>query len=421
MSTPAPLHAVARGLVALLAMIDLVGCALPEETPTIQVERRRFEHRVTAEGTLKAATTTPINVPSEVRQMVRLAWLAAEGVMVKEGDLIARFDPAQMEERLEKGQSDLRSADLEVDKSKVEGRIQIKDLETKLQSADLELDHAKTFQKTDDELFSLHEIVESQIDEDLALERKSHAADSRRTREALGNTEVDLLAIKQRQAQTAIDQARDGLASLEVRAPHDGVLTLVRDWRGETHQVGAELWRGRGLAEIPDLSTMEAEVFVLEADAGGLEVGKQAKVILEARPAIAYPATIRRVDAVAKTRFRGSPVQYFGVALAFEAGTAVGLKPGQRVRATLLLHDVEDAVVVPRQAVVQEGGESRVFVRSGTEFEPRRVATGASSLGLVVITEGLEEGEEIALSPPGEGVGGDDEERAPGTSPVVGS
>ena len=390
---------------ALLALTSLalplvVACAGPDGTPTYRVERRQFVHRVTAEGTLKAETTTPLTVPTDVRHTVRLAWLAPDGGVVEEGDVVVRFDPTEMRERLEEGRADLRSAGLEVDKSRVDSDVKVSAIETKLKVADLELDHAQRFQKSDAQVFSRQEIIESEIDEELALDRKDHAIDSRRTQQSLGRTELELLAIKQRQAQLTIDQARDGLSALEVRAPHGGIITLVRNWRGEVPQVGSQMWRGQQIAEIPDLSIMEAEVFVLEADAGGLEAGKPATLVIEADPGKSYAAKIRRVDAVAKTHFRGSPVQYFGVVLELEAEPTAAMKPGQRVRATLILDRVDDAMVVPRQAVVQEDGESRVFVRAGGGFEPRRVETGASSVGLVVITDGLAEGELIALSPP---------------------
>ena len=399
----------------------LSACSRPDGTPTIRVERRAFEHRVTAEGTLKAVKTTPVNVPSEVRRYVRLAWLAADGSLVEEGEVIARFDPTEMQERLVEGQSDLQSATLEVRKSKVESGTKVAELDTKLRIADLELDHVERFQKTDSQVFSRQELVESQVDGELARQRKVHASHSRRARDSLSRTELDLLAIKQHQAQLTIDEARDGLSALEVRAPHAGILTLIRNWQGEVPQVGAQMWRSQQIAEIPDLSVMEAEVFVLEADAGGLETGKPASVVIEAQPGITHPARIRRVDAVAKPRFRGSPVQYFGVVLELTGEAEVTLKPGQRVRATLILHDVEDALVVPRQAVKLEAGESRVFVRDGAEFEPRRVATGASSLGLVVVTEGLAEGEEIALSPPYGGGEAEREDAGAAPSLAVGS
>ncbi len=59
-----------------------------------------------------------------------------------------------------------------------------------------------------------------------------------------------------------------------------------------------------------------AEVYVLEADAGGLTPGRQAQVTVESAPGVTWPAKIARVDSLAKPRIQGSPVQYFAVTLA---------------------------------------------------------------------------------------------------------
>jgi len=139
---------------------------------------------------------------------------------------------------------------------------------------------------------------------------------------------------------------------------------------------------------------------VLEADAGGLAEGKSAEVVIEAFPGRVFNATIQSVEAVAQPRFRGSPVQYFGVILAFESTHPTIMKPGGRVRATLFLEQRDNAVVIPRQAVFQDGAEAQVYVRQGNDFEPRTVTVGATSLGSVVIDQGLEPGDVVALAQP---------------------
>ncbi|MCP4657811.1 MAG: HlyD family efflux transporter periplasmic adaptor subunit [bacterium] len=396
----------------IIAALTLAACGPRDEIPTFRVERRAFDHRVTAEGILKAAKVTSLTVPTEVEVVVRLAWLAPGGQVVEAGDVVARFDPSEMEVSLVEGRLDLDSAGVEVDKTRLESDRKVADFGTRVEVAELELDHAKRYQKIDEGAYSRRDIIESAIDAELAGERQMHAAGSRRTQQSLARTELDLLAIKQRQAQLKIDQAQSALEALEVRAPHGGLLTLVRDWRGDPIEIGSEMWRGQTVAEIPDLSVMEAEVFVLEADAGGLETGKPATVVIEAHPDIVYPATISRIDAVAKPRFRGSPVQFFGVTLEFGKTGAI-MKPGQRVRATLELAELEDTLVVPRQAVFQHDGHGRVYLRDGGGYAPRRVETGASSMGLMVVTDGLAEGDVVALRLPANGDALEEKEARP--------
>ncbi len=210
-----------------------------------------------------------------------------------------------------------------------------------------------------------------------------------------------LLQIKTRQADAKIQQARQGLQALAVSAPHDGVLILKRNWRGETTRVGDSVWNGQPLAEIPDLSTMEAEVYVLEADAGGLKPGRPATLAVESAPGVTYPARIARVDALAKPRVQGSPVQYFAVTLALEKTDVRVMKPGQRVQANLLLEERKGALLAPRQAVFDREGRSLVFRRKpGGGFDPVEVKLGPSTMGRVVVESGIKKGDVLALRDP---------------------
>lgn len=393
-------HKLRACAVLILLGAQQLACTDTRSVPTYQVAERPFAHRVTVEGTLEAAQATVLTVPSEVRGAVRLAWVAAEGTAVEEGDVIARFDPKPMESRLVEGRSELDRANLRIDKTHVESDAKQADHETELKVAELELDFAGRYQKVDDVIFSRHDIIESEIDHDLALHRKGHAIEAQSIQRQLSQTELDLLGIEQRKANLRIDQAQNALAALEVKAPHSGILTLVRDWRGEVPQVGSEMWTGLPIGEIPNLGKMEAEVFVLEADAGGLEAGKPATVVLEAHPEELYEARIGRIEAVAKPRFRDSPVQYFGVTLELVGDSQLGMKPGQRVRASLQLAALDQAIVVPRQAVFQDGDTYSVYVREGADFAPRQIEIGPTSLALVVVTKGLEAGEIVALERP---------------------
>ena len=403
--------------VTVVMTLTLGGaCAAPPNAsvPVYEVESRPFQHRVTAEGRLQATNSTKLSVPSEVERAVRLAWLAKEGTHLEAGDVVARFDAKAMAEKLEDGERDLRGSDLEIERTDIESRLALQGLGKDLEVATIELDHAQNFQKVDSKVFSRRDIQEDAIDELLAQDRKQHAELSAETQRSLSKTERELLEIQRRQAQLTIEQAKTGLQALEIVAPHEGVLTLTRNWRGEPPRVGLEMWRGQELGEIPNLSQMEAQVYVLEADAGGLAEGKSAEVVVEAFPDRVFPAEIKNVEAVAQPRFRGSPVQYFGVVLAFEQTDPEIMKPGARVRAKLFLEQRDQAVVVPRQAIFRNGSDARVFVRNANEFEPRTVQVGPTSLGSVVVEAGLEPGEVVALAEPSTvGNGNDATEPAP--------
>ncbi|MEM6793392.1 MAG: HlyD family efflux transporter periplasmic adaptor subunit [Acidobacteriota bacterium] len=399
---PQALRALFRVLpVALLAVGCIAGCAQPPQVPTAVVEERDFVHRVSVEGVLQPVERTMIAVPFEVQGSVRLAWLAEDGAVVEEGDVVARFDRLPMDQRGEDGRDSRAVAINRIARVGVLADDDLEGLAKDFRVADLELSHAERYLRTDDLVFSRKEIVEDAIDQELAQDRKDHARQATEVRREIADKDRQVLTIEQQQAEREIVRAEAGLAALEVRAPQAGVLTLKRSWSGEPLRVGAEVWQGQELAEMPHTDAMEAEVWVLEADAGGLEAGLAADVVVEAHPERSYAARVERVEALAKPKRRGSPVQYFGVTLTFESTDTETMKPGGRLRATLSLAEREAALVVPRQAVARRGEEPGVWVRGpGGLFELRPVELGPVSPGLAVIEGGLERGDVVALAPP---------------------
>ena len=377
------------------------GTGAAPEVATARVERRTFVRRVPAEGYLRAVEATPITVPATAEGSLRIAWLAPDGAEVAVGDPVVRFDPSDMERQLADASADLESAEIKSAKERAASATELDNLDRDADLAGLELDAAQRFQKADELIYSRSEIIESALDERLATERRRHAEEARKARRNLMATDLELLAIERRGAEQRLDQARRGLASLAVTAPHAGLVVLVRDRRGSPPRVGDTVWRGQAVAQLPDLARMEAEVHVLEADAGGLAAGKPAAVTLDAHPDQVLAGTLKRVDAVAKPRVPGSPVQYFAATVDLDGAERGALRPGQRVSAVLELESIPDALLVPRQAIfVGEGGARRVFRREGGGFRPVEVTLGPVALGWAVITAGVEAGDVVALADP---------------------
>lgn len=419
----------ARVLIPILALsaLGLAAATVPllplgdgASIPVYRVQREDFQRRVLADGHLSAVRATPLTPDSTIRSAFRIAWMVPDGSRVSAGDPVMRFDPSAMEERLEEARTNLTKTEIRIRTEKIRSEAEIENLHRDEDLAELELETSRQFQKKDGELFSRQEIIEAEIDRELAEHRKVHAERTRRSRQDLAKTEVQILEIERRRALENIEEAEKRLASTEILAPHDGLVVFQRDFRGNLPRVGDQVFSGNPVAEIPDLSEMQAEVYVLEADAGGLEEGKPARVRLEARPEVVYEGVVERVDALAKRRMRESPVQYFSVTLRLNRTDPERMKPGQRVRATLILEQVEDALVVPRQAVFERDGAKVVFRRNGDGFETVPVTLGAVGLGRVVVEAGLSEGDVVALADPGDSPEAAADRAQPRVSPGLG-
>jgi len=391
----------ALGAGALVGGSRLAGPLQSDSVATITVQLGRFERRVTAEGWLRAAKATPIVVPPGPPQKV--AFLAPDGSPVKAGEAVVLFDPYDAEKAAADGKADRRAAESRKQKTAAELGKSARALAGDQKLAADEVDRAQSFVLEDEAIFSRHEIIESSLDKALAQRRAETVGGKLRISGRLAAAELSLRRIEAGKAELLLQQAEKTLRSLRVEAPHDGLLILTRNWRGEVARVGDSLWPGQKVAEIPNLGTLEARVHVLEADAAGLAAEQKATVAIEGRPGHSLGATVARVEAMAKPRERESPVKYFEAILALERTDPAFMRPGQRVAAEIRLEEAEAVIAIPRGAVFEKDGRRVVFKRRGHRFEPVEVTVGRHSLSRVVIEKGLAPGDRIALRDPGLG------------------
>jgi RND family efflux transporter MFP subunit len=389
-----------RSLLSIaLVSAAVFGCAPRDEIPVLTVSLGKFVREVEVEGFLQASTSTPVAAPFSPMGALKLVWIIEDGSRVRAGQVVARFDETAVARELLEGRIAVAMSDRKIEQRGVKKESSLAGVEGDRRLAELELEFARRFGQKDPEIFSRLEILESRIDERLAAEKLSNADGRAETETKLAESDVALLSIERDVASKKTARARQALQALEVQAPHDGILVLVRDWRGLVARPGDTTFSGEPIAEIPGIDGMEASVFVLEADAGGLKEGAPATVRIEGRAGEPLAGRVTRVDRMPKPRLRGDPLQYFAATLELE--TDASLKPGQRVVAKLRLDELEDALSVPRQAVFEEDGGSFVYRFTDGRFEKAPVRIGPPSLGRIVIESGLSEGDVVAARDPG--------------------
>ena len=382
-------------------LLVIAACHRGGNIATFQVEPATFVRRVTAEGNLKAKNATPVSAPQDAPGPLKIAWIADDGMLLKKGDVIVRFDPTDFETLLIGGKEDRTTADNHLTKTSVDAQTTRTNLQRDSRQADEELASASRYKFDDAEIYSRYQRIEAEVDKHLAVDRRDHANSVLGVRQTRSQADRDLIAIEARKADLRIHNAEQGLHAIEVRAPYDGLVVLQRDWRGELPRVGATVWSGSPIGEIPDLREMKAEVFVLEADAAGLSVGQKATLTLESQPNVVYHGKVAEFDKLARPRFRGVPVQYFGVTLSLDRTDPTVMKPGARVVAALEIENRANAFSIPRQALFEKEGKKIVYRRARDgSFEAVPVTIGTSSAGRLVVTSGIRKNDRLALTDP---------------------
>lgn len=197
--------------------------------------------------------------------------------------------------------------------------------------------------------------------------------------------------------------ARDQLSKTDITSPIDGVITRLQVEEGEMIVIGIQNQPGTTLMTVSDLSAVDAEIKVAEADVLRLSLADPATVALEAAPGRAFRGRVVEIGASALPQAGPqAAAREFLVKVRLE-GDIASLRPGLTCDAEVLVDERTNVLTVPLQAVVErpapDGGFTRgVFVvENGTaRFTP--VTTGIIG-GLAVEVSGVAEGTTVAVGP----------------------
>jgi RND family efflux transporter MFP subunit len=198
------------------------------------------------------------------------------------------------------------------------------------------------------------------------------------------------------------DRHRHDLERFTVRAPRDGQVILKTIYRhGEPGQVqlGDELAPGQPFMRVVDLSSMQVDATVSEADAELVRLGQKATIRLNAYPNLVLDGHVEAVGTLAVSGRRMSYyVRTIPVRIAIE-GNDARIIPDLTASADVVLAEQDNALLIPREAVEESSGKTVVYVKDGETITPREIEVGGYSNTQVSVISGLQEGEQIAIRP----------------------
>ncbi len=373
-------------------------------TPVTRVAT--FRSTVTASGEIVA--TRYADIGSNV--MGRLvAVLVKEGDRVRAGQVLARIDPVQ-------ARADLGGAAAAVAAlgAEAEGAVnQIRAAEADVASAEARYAEAETALKRardlhDQALSPRADLDKAQAAFDAA--RGTLASARAAAQRALNAKAAAEQRVAQARAQAA--RARDVVSKTEITSPIDGIVSRLQVREGEMVVIGLQNQPGSILMTVSDLSSINAEVKVAEADVLRLRTGQSASVVLEALPGRTFAGTVVEVGAgalpVVGTQ---NAAREFRVVVRLDA-TDADLRPGLTCDAEILADEKTGVLTVPLQSVVLRPGstpagagavanateQAGVFVIDNDTVAFAPVTTGIIG-GLQVEVSGVAEGAMVVSGP----------------------
>lgn len=204
-------------------------------------------------------------------------------------------------------------------------------------------------------------------------------------RQLMNQQEFDDKRFQLDQARLRHDRAKLRLDHATIRAPFDGVVS-ARDV-----QVGARVSSGTKLFSMVKLDEIVARVFVPGRYLAAVSDGQAAAVTSEFLPGRRFTGWVKRISPVIDPK---SGTFRVTVGVKGENGE---LAPGLFVNVQIVTDTREEALLIPKTAVVYEGGERYVYAVADGKAQKRRLEVGFENVNTVEVLSGFEPGEPVIV------------------------
>jgi HlyD family secretion protein len=354
--------AAAAGVVAILLVVAWLvvrGSSQAPQYATATIERGNLVVAVSATGNLQPIKE--VTVGSELSGIV-VEVNVDNNDRVTKGQVLARLDPSRLSDTVRVSEAAKASA------------------EASVAQAEATLKEVSAILAREEEVHKLSggkAPAATELDTARAVKAR-----------AQGNLLVTRAAV--RQAEATLSSDRTQLSKTAIVSPVNGVVLSRNVEPGQT--VAASLNAPVLFTLAEDLSHMQLEVKVDEADAGQVRAGQRATFLVDAYPGRSFEAVVKRLDlgATSTTSSSGSGqvVAYTAVLTADNADLA--LRPGMTGTASILATEKQGVLLAPNAAlrftpgagaaVSQSGAASVLMPRIGrSSGRPASVAIGRGS------------------------------------------
>jgi RND family efflux transporter MFP subunit len=400
---------IVSGLVvlAVAGLLSGVGRSSAPDLPTTEVTRGEFVDTIELRGEIRPLKSVVLTSPMQSGEL-QILKLVRTGSAVKAGEVVVEFDPTTLRRTTQEKQSELKQANAEIDQAVAQARITEEQNATALMKAKYDIERARldlnrgdTVSRIDNERAKL-----SFVDAEQRLKELDEKINSDRI-----GAEADQASKRRKREKALFDLARadDGLKKLQLKAPTDGIVNVLPNYRAGSmmgsapeFRQGDRAWPGAAILELPDLSSVHLLARLDESDRSRLQRAQQAVVRIEAVPGREFKAQIESISMLARVDYTSTwpPPRNFDLDLLL-LETDPRIRPGMTAVARIATERIPDVILVPAEAIFQRDGSPIVYRLAGSQFEERGVRVGRRGREQAIIASGIEPGDRIASRRPG--------------------
>ena len=399
--------------VAAAAILALMACARPEPQAasqeaagspgTVRVERRNLRNTARLHGTVAAVESYTVLAPRLSGQMTGtmvITGIAPNGSRVRKGDILVEFDRQNQMKTVLDRQAEYDNLVQQIRKKQADQEAARAADETELKTAEVDLQSARVEMRKNEVVSRIQaEINKQNLAE--AEARLKQVNDTRALKREAAAAELRILEIQRDRAQKAVTYAQNNIEKMTVRSQLDGLVVLTPIYKGTRMvdpQEGDEVRPGGGIMLVVDPSAMQVVARLNQVDVAQVRTGMNTEVRLDAYPDLVFPGIVDRISAIGTSSQYSKRIRYFAAVISIR-GSHPKLLPDLTAAVDVELEGSEDVLLLPREAVAAQNGQSVVRILTDGRTELRPVKTGPMNELEVVIESGLEEGMTVSRNP----------------------
>ena len=281
-----------------------------------------------------SATISP--PPVSTMWQYKIQYLARENSQVNEGDVVIRFDPQPLMERLLSKQSELDTAIKEKEQKQLQQEQEQQDLTLALAEAKMNFEKEKRKAEIVDEgrsgiekrkqikSYEIAKLSFEQAQQKMTNNEKLQAVD-----EVVTKSNISRLTIE-------VDQIKADIEKLNVKASKSGIVMYVANHEGEKVAVGDNLWFGQKVMTIPSLEQLAIQAEFDEPDSAKVAIKNKVKITLDAYPEIPFSGEISSLGQAYKAKSKQNPKIIFDVHISIDDIDSSIMRPGMKAKIELL-------------------------------------------------------------------------------------
>jgi HlyD family secretion protein len=254
----------------------IVGKESNQKYRTVKVERGEISSLVTATGTINPVVT--VLVGSQISGTIKGLY-ADFNSRVKEGEVIAQIDPAILEAQVEQAKANVLGAQSNL----MNSRANLQSVQANLVKAEVAVEDTKKTLNRNNELMKMSAIAQSALD--TAQANYDSAVAQRNAVKAqieVAKAQIESAGAQVERDKAALRMSETNLRYTTIRSPVNGIVISRNVDVGQT--VAASLQAPTLFTIAKDLTQMQVDTNMSEADIGRIVTGQEATFTVDAYP-----------------------------------------------------------------------------------------------------------------------------------------